>query len=877
MDMNNDNLVGTKLGKYEIRAAIGRGGMGVVYHGYDPLLDRHVALKVLAPHLLWESAFVERFLREARAAARLRHPNIVTIYDVGQEAGWYYFVMEFLEGQTLTEFIRQRGPLSPNETLAILSPLARALDYAHQQGLVHRDIKPANVILAPNGQVTLTDFGIAQAAQETRLTTTGAIVGTPEYMSPEQAKGLAVDARTDQYSLAVVAFEMLSGQVPFQANSTLGLLYKITEEPPLSISEIRPGLPAPVQRVLNKALAKNPPDRFPSLTAFVETLSRALAGQAVPITAQTLGSTTDARSHPVATKREPPPPQKPIWGRVPAWGWVLSALAVLALLVGGWQFLGGGSAAQPEPSPRSALLAEVTVPPTPTPQPSLTTDVKGTSAASTRTAAAKTADAPTLTATASATPSATAQPTQTPAPTDTPAHKLQITPTKAPSRTPSSTSAPTVTMPPKATSTPGLPSSTPGLLTPTPGQTASGALITFEQMGTWRRGDQPYGELTQTQKQVRSGSYAAELRYDFPATDQDFVVFAQPLNLAGQPDTVEAWVYGDGSGNFLNVWVEDAQNQIWSVHLGKVAGPGWQQMVGRLDPSLDWPSGPVSGPENGIIDYPVRFYALVLDRPGSAPQKGAIFIDDISVWRGEPGAEAPATPVAAIPTPTSIATEPTPSAVADVPPPGEVGHIVFTVQAGDAYYLYSTDPTWNEMVQIGLTDWDHSTCAGGGTASTLEGFATNLPGVNKCNITDRVDACLSPDGQYKVVTDRKEDGHTLALWDALTNAILEGYYHGPLNKTAGIEWAPNSRRFLFTIGRSVHTAQVGSAGYLQIIPEIDDIWPPQYTPDGSLVYYLKPVGSEGASDILVVSPDGANPRNLTNAPTAHKLCPRWRP
>jgi hypothetical protein len=396
-------------------------------------------------------------------------------------------------------------------------------------------------------------------------------------------------------------------------------------------------------------------------------------------------------------------------------------------------------------------------------------------------------------------------------------------------------------------------------------------------MGTWRRGDQPNGELTQTQEQVKTGSYAARLRYDFPATGEDFVVFVHPVSLAGQPNSVSVWVHGDGSGHYLNAWIQDAQNQIWSVHLGSVSGSGWQQMVGTLDSNLAWPSGHVSGPDNGAVDYPVRFYAIVLDRPGSGPRSGRIFIDDISVWRGQPGVGATGTPAAVAPSPTSPATGPTLTPAATMPPPGEIGRIIFTVKAGDAHYLYSTDPTWNQMVQIGLTDRNHSTCAGGGAASTLEGVSINLYGVNKCTITDSVDACPSPDGQYKVVTNRVTEGHTVALWRTSDNEVLEGYYQGSLNKAAGIVWAPNSQRFLFTISRSVHTAQVGSAGYLQIIPELDDAWPAQYSPDGSFVFYLKPVGSEGASDIFVVSPDGSNPRNLTNAPTAHKSCPRWRP
>jgi hypothetical protein len=148
--------------------------------------------------------------------------------------------------------------------------------------------------------------------------------------------------------------------------------------------------------------------------------------------------------------------------------------------------------------------------------------------------------------------------------------------------------------------------------------------------------------LSQTQEQVRSGSYAAKLQYDFPVSEDDFVVFVRQMSLTGQPNTVGAWVYGDGSGHYLNSWIEDAQGEIWSVHLGKVGATGWQQLAGRLDPSLPWPSGHVAGPENGVIDYPIRFYALVLDRAGSGPNTGRIYLDDVSVWRRE--ADATATP-----------------------------------------------------------------------------------------------------------------------------------------------------------------------------------------------------------------------------------------
>ena len=191
-------------------------------------------------------------------------------------------------------------------------------------------------------------------------------------------------------------------------------------------------------------------------------------------------------------------------------------------------------------------------------------------------------------------------------------------------------------------------------------------MINFEQWATWRRGDQPYGELTQTQEKVRSGGYAAKLRYDFPVTDEDYVVFVRSLSLAGQPNTVGAWVYGDGSGHYLNVWIQDNLNEIWSVHLGRVGASGWQQMAGTLDPNLPWPSGHVSGPENGVVDYPIRFHALVLDRTGSGPRSGQIYIDDISVWQGKPSATVTPAP-AATDTPAAEGPTPTPTPTTESP------------------------------------------------------------------------------------------------------------------------------------------------------------------------------------------------------------------
>jgi eukaryotic-like serine/threonine-protein kinase len=251
--------------------------MGAVYKAYDPFLDRTVAIKVLAPHLVWEKDFVERFLREARAAGRLQHPGIIPVYDVGQESSSYYFVMAYLPGPSLKQRIAQKGKLTPDEALPILRQLADALDYAHSEGLIHRDVKPANVMFDKRGQAMLTDFGIVKAVEESRLTGTGASIGTPHYMAPEQVKGVQVSARADQYALAIVTFEMLTGNVPFDATTTTAVLFKQVNDPPPSICKLCTDLPRSVDGVIKRALAKSPDKRYASCGEFVKALEVALA------------------------------------------------------------------------------------------------------------------------------------------------------------------------------------------------------------------------------------------------------------------------------------------------------------------------------------------------------------------------------------------------------------------------------------------------------------------------------------------------------------------------------------------------------------------------------------------------------------------------
>jgi hypothetical protein len=412
---------------------------------------------------------------------------------------------------------------------------------------------------------------------------------------------------------------------------------------------------------------------------------------------------------------------------------------------------------------------------------------------------------------------------------------------------------------PTATPTAGDPTSTP-TLRPTSAP-ASGALIDFEQFGTWQRGDQPYGQLAQTREQVKTGSYAAKLSYDFPASGDDYVVFLRTLNLGGQPNTFGAWVYGDGSGHLLNLWVQDAQNQVWSVYLGKVGGAGWRQMVGGLAPNLPWPSGHISGPNNGVIDYPVRFHALVLDRPGGS-QRGQIYIDDISAWQGTP------------PTVATPAGEPPPTAVpptAPPPPSGQAGRVFYTIEAGDTYYLGSTDPGWSQGQVLEPIAYNQSTCAGGTRATTLAGQSVNLFYGYRCAIGSPQE-CPSPDSVHKVVLWEQRGNFSLSIYRVSDNQMLENIYNGSLNRDEPILWAPDSSRFYFTVDHTLHMARPGAAGYQ---PVLSTAYEPYLSPDGSMLLYRLPVGTVGAYDVMVANYDGSNQHNTTNAPEVYKLCARW--
>ena len=350
----SDTLINTLFdGRYRVLRKLGSGGMANVYLAEDEELGRQVAIKILNDRHAADDQFVERFRREAKNAASLSHPNIVQIYDRGEAEGTYYIAMEYLEGQTLKELAAVRGPLSVREAIAYARQILAALRFAHRKGLVHRDIKPHNALIDDDGRVKVTDFGIARAGPASQMTEAGSIIGTAQYLSPEQARGGAIDQRSDLYSVGVVLYELLTGTVPFTGDTPVEIAMKHLSSVPEPPSARRPEVPRPLDQVVLRALAKDPDERYASAEEMDAELARVAEGLPVsPETAEAATAVlagaglTDTAATAVVRRPAPPrtyapPPsdyyyEAPPRRRRPVWPWLLALLLLVAAGFAGW-------------------------------------------------------------------------------------------------------------------------------------------------------------------------------------------------------------------------------------------------------------------------------------------------------------------------------------------------------------------------------------------------------------------------------------------------------------------------------------------------------------------------------------------------------------
>jgi serine/threonine-protein kinase len=527
-----DELIGKAFGPYKVLEKIGEGGMGVVYKGYQESLSRYVAIKVLRGELAHDQRFIARFRREALAVAKLSHPNLLHVYDAGVDHNVYYIVMDYVDGGSLKDLIRQ-GPLETGRAVSIAAQVADALNYAHQQGFVHRDVKPANVLLTRDGRPLLADFGIARALDASmHLTRTGASIGTPEYMAPEQAEGQPADGRTDIYALGIVLYEMLTGQVPFSTPTPMATLYKQVHDPPPPLRQINTAVPPWLEMVVDKALAKRPQDRYRQASE----LAQALRQHRVP---------SATRPIPPPHRRAPvPADRKRKVGLVPI---LLGAIGVLLLilLASGTYMVVRNTGEKQAVSELPSVVTKVIVPEeTATevivPEEIVTVIITSAPAETatsppTVSASATPMPPPTDTPTTAATPTTAPPPTDTPVPATSTPTATQV-PTKAPTQEPSPTKAPQATCPAWYSK-------------PQPGK---GILVIENHIGEELQVEQIQGGKDQWRIAAKQGDTPGRLLLHLAPGNQEFVLYLdrggrghiQLMMEAGQQSVSPVWISG---------------------------------------------------------------------------------------------------------------------------------------------------------------------------------------------------------------------------------------------------------------------------------------------------------------------------------------------
>ena len=966
--------------RYQLLDELGRGGMGVVYRARDTQLGREIALKLLPAALTQEQTALRRFQHEAQIVAQLEHPHIVPIYDIGVRHDQPFIVMRLLRGGSLQERLRA-GQMEPETLWRVLRQVGMALDAIHTQHIIHRDIKPTNILFDENGQAYLADFGIAKALDATTQYTGNAIIGSPAYMSPEQFVGDVISGKADQYSIAVVAFEALAGQPLFQGN-TWQLMNSHLQQPPPALSTINHHLPSVLDKVLQRALAKDPAERYDTVEAFVNALERAAKSSTKPLppiletqavlpeeaeksdakakASSAISSRTERirllyqqgldafeaeewvdaaaafrhvldldpqhtnalnryqqvqqklkpdativyPSPPLPNVAKPTPRPQPVshidapapykpqivkgaggnTGSVKRQGkgrrWLIAGVGLVLVLVviGVAAGLIGNSRTQPTLSAEPVNPTNtVAIAPT---QAQATPEISNVGILETATALAiaqattaampspELTPSPTETTLPSTTPTATSQPS--PTHTSTPTLRPTNTPTPTATRTPTlvaSLVSATATLPPP-TAASNVGNATPTLMpignqaTGNPSQ-GPGFPLNFTNFGRWVRGDQPNGTIQQTSEQSRSGA-AARIDYSFGTASNDFVVFLQTNDIPGQPNVLSAWVYGDGAGHYFNIWIIDNDGQTWQVPLGRITHTGWREMVGLIDTSQNWPWTHISGPNNGVVDYPIRFRAFVLDDVNDAYiGSGTIYVDDVT-------SRADAQPIVPTSPPPPVGTAPpvTPVGTASPTPApaftGNVGRIIYT----SGNILLTTDPSWTSPQELGTASSD--SCSN--PASTVAGQSFNLYFSPFCALGEGTRVCASPNGQHEVIFNGTfADGFTMSVRATGSEGTGTFIYGGSdFDLPEGVRWSPLSNRFLFVLGDTVH-AGFPQGGYSMIIPTA---YNPSFSADGSLILYRKPIGP-GVNDVFVANADGTDQRNVTNVNSIDKRCAAW--
>jgi tRNA A-37 threonylcarbamoyl transferase component Bud32 len=368
----SEELIGKKIGQYKILEEIGRGGMATVYRAHQSSINRDVAIKILPSQFARDPNFKKRFRREARAIAALEHVHILPLHDFGTENGYTYMAMRYIKGGTLTNLMGKNLPYE--RIIQLIGDIAKALDYAHSQGVIHRDIKPSNILIDNQGEALLTDFGIAKIVTDmpggTRITTTGHVLGTPEYIAPEQAETGDIDGRSDIYSLGVVLYELLTGRPPYQAKTPLAVvLMHVNNEPPPTPRALKPDIPEPLERVVLKAMAKDPKDRYQTAGKMEQALKQALWEIKQPAGTAPLPA-ADGKTSPMGRSKGPlatqPSTRSVPAGSKPARGLILTGLLLLLLLVGALAFFLFGSGGQDNDSlPTTAPVAIIDEVPAP--------------------------------------------------------------------------------------------------------------------------------------------------------------------------------------------------------------------------------------------------------------------------------------------------------------------------------------------------------------------------------------------------------------------------------------------------------------------------------------------------------------------------------